>query len=423
MKYAVGFALFAMSCGGDVKVDDGGPPPTFHRDVRPITEASCIRCHDDSGVGPFPLTTYEQVAERADLVADAVADRRMPPWLAGDGCNEYEGDWSLSQDEIDTIVTWAADGAPEGDPADAPPAPEPVQIGLSRVDHTLTLPEPYVPDAVEDDYRCFVLDWPSDAPVSTVTGYTVVPDDTRIVHHVIGYIVPPEWADEYDALDGADGKPGYSCFGGAGGPAPTYSTEEPDGVRWLGGWAPGGMGGEFPEGTGIVVQGGSRIVVQVHYHPLPEEPDRADQSSIQVMVDNGVPMSSWALIQPFADPAWIDTDNMEIPAGGTGVGHTMNLTMPSPFIIYTANLHMHTMGKTARIALKRQDGTEKCLLDIPRWDFEWQFPYRLTEPVYVEAGDQIELSCTWDNPSGSDVYWGDGTGDEMCLGTMYLTAP
>ncbi len=415
-------ATILAGCGGPVEVDEGSEP-TFHRDVRPITEGVCIRCHDDAGIGPFSLVSYDDVSARAGAVADAVATRRMPPWLAADGCNEYRDDWSLSQDEIDTIVTWAENGAPEGDKADAPPAPEPVVVGLPRVDHVLQLPEPYVPAEVEDDYRCFVMDWPSAAPVSTVVGYTVVPDEPRIVHHVIAYIIPPEYAADYDALDGADGRPGYSCFGGPGGPAPTYSSEEPDGVRWLGGWAPGGMGGAFPETTGIAVQGGSRVVVQVHYHPIPEEPELADQSSFEIMVDAGISMSNWALIQPFADPGWIDSDTMRIPAGEMGVRHSVSMPMDQGFIVYTANLHMHTQGRSARLAIRHADGSESCLLDIPRWDFEWQRPYVLKEPLLVEPGDAIELECTWDNPGGTDLAWGDGTNDEMCLGTMYLTAP
>ena len=61
------------------------------------------------------------------------------------------------------------------------------------------------------------------------------------------------------------------------------------------------------------------------------------------------------------------------------------------------------------------------MVDIPSWDFDWQRSYRFAEPVRVEPGDAITVSCTWDNTTDADVTWGDGTGDEMCLGTMYLT--
>ncbi|MDP6932159.1 MAG: hypothetical protein QGG40_04545 [Myxococcota bacterium] len=38
----------------------------------------------------------------------------------------------------------------------------------------------------------------------------------------------------------------------------------------------------------------------------------------------------------------------------------------------------------------------------------------------AEVGDTITLECTWDNPTDEDVAWGDGTSDEMCLGTMLM---
>ena len=41
----------------------------------------------------------------------------------------------------------------------------------------------------------------------------------------------------------------------------------------------------------------------------------------------------------------------------------------------------------------------------------------------IEPGDVWSLECQWDNPTDEDVAWGDGTGDEMCLGSMLLSLP
>ena len=67
------------------------------------------------------------------------------------------------------------------------------------------------------------------------------------------------------------------------------------------------------------------------------------------------------------------------------------------------------------------DGTETCILDVPDYDFNWQRSYRLQEPVAMALGDTLELTCVWDNDTDQDVAWGDGTGDEMCLGVTLLT--
>jgi hypothetical protein len=95
--------------------------------------------------------------------------------------------------------------------------------------------------------------------------------------------------------------------------------------------------------------------------------------------------------------------------------------MPRALTFYTASLHMHTLGKTARMEIERTDGTTECLLQIDDWDFDWQRTYRFQEPVRLEEGDVWHLGCTWDNPTDQDVNWGEGTGDEMCLGTALVT--
>jgi hypothetical protein len=82
---------------------------------------------------------------------------------------------------------------------------------------------------------------------------------------------------------------------------------------------------------------------------------------------------------------------------------------------------MHQLGKSARLSILRDGGDEECLLDIPAWDFHWQGGYALAETVRFEPGDKIHLECTWDNPTMEQVTWGEGTGDEMCLGGFYYT--
>ncbi len=406
-----------FGCGGNP--EDADSAPTFHKDVRAITESVCMRCHEQGGAGTYPLTTYDEVFAVRELVAASIADGTMPPWLAEDGCADYEDNYSLSDEERDLVLRWIDEGAPEGDEADAPIVTTPPMPSLTRVDHTLQLPEPYIPADADDDYRCFVLDWPDPAVVTSATGFTVVPDNLRVVHHLIAYIVPPEWADDYAAMDGEDGMPGYSCFGGPGGPAD--ASPDADGLRWLAGWAPGGVGGDFPVGTGIPVEGGSKIILQMHYHPQPGEVSEPDQSSVQVMVDASIPMDNWSMILPFADEEWIDTDKMRLPASTNDVTHDVLTEVGEGFTVYSGNLHMHTKGKAARLAIEHADGQSSCLVDIKRWDFDWQRPYRLMEPVEVDPGDSISLSCTWDNSTANDVFWGDGTNDEMCLGTMYVT--
>src|SRR5262245_24986232 len=65
---------------------DAAAPPaqeiTYYRDVKPIMDGKCAPCHREGGIGPFPLTSYDEVLRKLDRVAYAVRTRKMPPWLA-----------------------------------------------------------------------------------------------------------------------------------------------------------------------------------------------------------------------------------------------------------------------------------------------------------------------------------------------------
>lgn len=104
--------------GRDGGPDGGVPSYTWWRDVRPIVETRCNPCHQDPPRrgAPYALVTYAQVTaldlagERiyARMAAEVMA-RREPP----------AGEIPLTSLQIDTIVGWAALGAPEGTPPDA----------------------------------------------------------------------------------------------------------------------------------------------------------------------------------------------------------------------------------------------------------------------------------------------------------------
>lgn len=417
-------ALLA-GCGGGETAETTPEGPTWARDVEPLVHAKCAVCHTEGGIGPFPLETYEDVSARAGSVASAVKSRTMPPWTPAEGCTEYKGDFSLSDAQIDVLAAWADAGAPMGDPGEAPVEVEGGRLTLSRVDLELPLPEPYTQQIFPDDYRCFFLDWP-EAETTYVTGFGARPDNAGIVHHLIAYVVPPDAVATFQALDDAAPGPGWPCFGGPGGEA-----GKPGQVSWLSGWAPGGLGQDFPEGTGVEVAAGSKIIVQMHYNSPGMSP-APDRTSIVLRTDAAV--EKRAGVMPFADFQWLQ-GKMPIPAHSGDVVHAYDADPTAlaplltggaiqggvPLTVYTVGGHMHTLGRRIETHVTRAGGAEECLLDIPRWNFHWQYAVDLAAPVQVAPGDQLHLECHWDNAGDADVNWGEGTGDEMCLGVYYVT--
>src|SRR5690606_2517462 len=101
---------------------------TFARDIAPILQRSCQNCHRPGGGGPMSLVTYEEVRPWAQVIKmkTAIRDRMgaMPPWYVEKdiGIQHYKQDPSLSDTELALIQAWADNGAPQGNPADMPPA-------------------------------------------------------------------------------------------------------------------------------------------------------------------------------------------------------------------------------------------------------------------------------------------------------------
>ena len=142
--------LFALLATPSALVATESGDITFHKDIEPILQANCQKCHRPGGAGPMPLFTYEQVAPFAGLMEykTGLRDRAgaMPPWYIEKnvGIQDYKDDMSLSDEEIATISTWARSGTPKGDPAAAPTPlvfDDSVKWTLGEPDLVVVLPE------------------------------------------------------------------------------------------------------------------------------------------------------------------------------------------------------------------------------------------------------------------------------------------
>jgi hypothetical protein len=348
--------------------------------------------------------------------AAAVADRRMPPFLADatGSCGSFDDSLWLDDDEIETFVRWADIGAPEGILRGEPTAP-PERIALEGVIATVDTGHDYLPDqSTSDDYRCFVVDSPG---AFTVTGYDAVPSNPRIAHHLIMYQTSDDAAAaEARQLDEEAEGPGYPCFGT--GPQVDATT--------VASWVPGVGVTHFPEGTGVTVDGSRPFILEMHYNIAggPGETDRTEvflQTSDAVGITQILEIAAFDL--DFEGPpgldSWTTTDETPISwsLADFGLGD-----YEGPLLVHGTNAHMHERGLSLR--LEAPGAEQSCLLDVPRWDFGWQLNYWYTEPVLIDSASDLRISCEW-TTQGLDepLTWGDRTVDEMCLAALYVTIP
>src|ERR1700681_4818463 len=94
--------------------------PVFHKDVLPILQKNCQSCHRPGEAGPMSFLTYKETRPCAKAIREAVRLRKMPPWFADPEHGSFQNDRRLSEHDIGTLAAWADNGAPEGDPKDAP---------------------------------------------------------------------------------------------------------------------------------------------------------------------------------------------------------------------------------------------------------------------------------------------------------------
>jgi hypothetical protein len=399
----------ALACGDTLPVDAtpgaGGSAAglSWYRDVLPVAQKHCLGCHVDDGLSFSMATFSDEVTDRADLMAQFTAQGTMPPWQPSSDCNSYHGERILSDADKAIFAEWAAGGAVEGDPADAPDAP-PLAADLAWIDRSLTMAEPYTPANTSDgnDHRCFVLDPEITEDVHFI-GYKVNPGEKQVVHHALFYVAD---AAELEKLDADDPGPGYECPGG-----PNVAS-----AQVIAGWVPGTPAYSFPADTGIRLKVGQKIAMQIHYNTVSSGP-LPDQTSVDLQFAKQ-PVKYEATLTSMADHSFA------IPPASTGYTTETRLTVPATATVWAAAPHMHLMGRQTRVDVERQAGGSDCVIDIPKWDFDWQQFYFLDDPkgMQLEKGDDIVFSCTWDNIGDQTVKWGNGTDDEMCIAYFYVTA-
>jgi hypothetical protein len=411
--YPLFVALLLVSCAP--------PGPTYHQDIKPILDARCANCHVAGGIAPFALDTFALSKTNAAIIANAVETGRMPPWKAGPADVDYLRNPSLTADQKALISAWAKDPV-EGD-AKKPASPLPaIEGGMTRVDRTLTMQQPYTPRSKPDDYRCFVLDWP-ETTTKYVTGVNAIPGVASQAHHIALYVIPPDAAMYPRMWDAEDATPGYECFGGPFGSRPQQFA-----VNLLTAWIPGYQGTTFPRGGGIRIDPGATVVMQMHYNVQAEpQPDRTE---MQFTLEDTV--ARRLAYQPMLDVAWV-AGQMRIPAMTSNVLHQYvadprsffellgsPLDTSKGFNLEAVMFHMHTLGRHGELFLEKSDRTRIKILDIPAWDFHWQNEYQLKEPVRFEPGDKLRVRCTFDNGAANavDVNWGENSTEEMCVANI-----
>jgi mono/diheme cytochrome c family protein len=422
-------ALAALAKGEPVAEEAGEPfgcfvmpgdplPPagqiTYADHAAAIINENCVSCHRPGEVAPFSLVGYENARKWHRMIAWTTEERLMPPWPAEPGYGKFRGELALSDREIEVLKRWAEAGAPMGEEANLPPEPEFGDSTWAMGEPDMLLRVPYQHEIAadgRDEYWHFILQPEIDEPV-VVKAMDVHPGNKRVVHHVIGFI-DSTGASLNNVPDRENGPLAYERFGGPGF-IPSNS---------LGGWAPGMRPQAFPEGAGIVVNPGDRLVLQVHYTKTgrPE----TDQTEVGLyLADPDEEITDELRV------AWLAHLGLRIPAGEPEVEVERTFNVPAGFKVFAVMPHMHLLGQHMEAAVETEGGETIPLVRVPDWSFKWQFAYVFEEPIVLDEPGQIRLKAVYDNSAGNpdnphdpprEVRWGENTTDEMMLLVVFYS--
>lgn len=382
-------------------------PVTFSKDIAPILFAHCAACHRPGDIGPFSLLTYRDARQHLTQIAQATAQRIMPPWKPEPGPHPFVGDRSLSADQIERIQAWAAAGAPEGDPRDLPALPvwsSSWQLGTPDV--VAEMPEPFTLQAEGADvFRTFVLRIPT-TRARYVKAIEFRPGNARAVHHAnIGV----DHTSSSRKLDEADAETGY-----AGGMVPDAGY--PPG--YMLGWTPGQRPRPSPDGMPWRLEPGSDLVVQLHMQPT-GKPETVQAIAGFYFTDT----------PPTRTPVGLrlGSETIDMAPGDRAYAISDRYVLPVDVDLLAIQPHAHNLGRLMEASATRPDGTTESLITIHDWDFRWQDVYRYQTPIPLPAGTTLSMRFTYDNSAENPrnpvrppqrVVWGQNTTDEM--GDLWL---
>ncbi len=385
---------------GRAREPDETSEVTYGGQIARIFQRRCVACHRKGDIGPFELTSYEEAAAWGEMIKEVVEQRRMPPWHASPEYGSFQNDASLTAEERQQVAAWVEHGCPRGSTDSLPPPPpftdgwqlprKPDEIIAMR-DSPFEVPADAGPAGVPYQYFAVKTGFPQDRWIKAAE---VQPGNKSVVHHIIVYAAPPNGRRRRDWI-------------------------------FLTAYVPGLRNQPLPAKAAKWIPAAATLIFEMHYTPV---------GSVQS------DLSRLGLI--YADPneithevltADITNDEFEIPphAADVVVTATSRPLEHDDVRLLSLSPHMHLRGKSFRYEWVAPDGQREVLLDVPRYDFNWQTCYVLSEPRPLMRGSVLHCRATFDNSSANlanpdperSVRWGEQSWDEMMIGFCDLIVP
>lgn len=377
--------------------------PTYTEDIAPLVYKNCLPCHRTGGTAPFPLETYKQVKQKREFIEYVTQTGYMPPLKSNPAYRSFANEKYLSAEEKEKIKKWIESGAKEGPKEKLPPMPQfPTGSQLmGKPDMVLEMKEPFVVQGNNKEvYICYKI--PYELPNDTFAyGIEYVPGNRKLVHHASYQVldVPPDvnhfagpdyfiYGDSSYVNDLKD----YTYFNlidsQGYGPVETFHS----------GYLPGTSPQLFANGIGFLMpKKGILMIRNLHYSPTPVK--QSDKSKIHIYfnkkpVERPIQFIAFQPTNPNPGKPWV------IPAD-TVVQFHINVKLQHDISLLAINPHMHRLGKYFKVYCVTLEGDTIPLVEIPKWDFDWQEFYRFKKIVKLPKGSVLRAEAIYDNTTNN----------------------
>jgi hypothetical protein len=427
---------------------------TFTKDVAPIIFNKCANCHRAGEVAPMPLTSYQEVRPWSKAIKEEVVERTMPPWFADPHSStlKFSNDRLLSKAEIDTIVAWVEAGAPKGSDKDLPPMPKYTPgWTFGEPDMIVEMPVDFeVPAEGELPMQNFYVPVPFKEE-RWVEAVELRPGNPAVVHHSIANVVNlPEGTKVVGGKAVRDGSSSGQLnsqsareTGGLseGGSREVFLSQDAfsrAGAFKLVGQAPGKGFERHHSGTAKRILPGMYFQFNMHYQPSGRvEKDRsrlglwfAKKPVTYEVLTKGVSDTIFIAGKELSETRMVNGKEVKVRGRIPNIPPNVDnweiggeVLIKEPITLYAFAPHMHLRGKDIKYTLIWPDGRQQVLLNVPKFDFNWQLHYELTEPLKIPAGSKLVSLAHYDNSIKNrynpapqkDVFWSEQSWDEMFI--------
>jgi hypothetical protein len=376
-------------------------PVTFNKHVLPILQKQCQSCHRPGEIAPMPFMTYSETRPWAKAIKEAAVTRKMPPWFADPNYGHFRNERRLSSSEVETLVNWANNGSPEGDPSDKPaPVTFAKEWSIGTPDMVAEFPRPVqIPATGLMDQSNLVVkvNFPRDAWIKAAE---IRPGNPRVVHHMKAWIRPPGSAWLKDAPEGElyvprRGQPMAASTTAVEQKTAGLKSSRQPAQEILAKYNPGVNAQEFTLGDAAkFVAAGSDVVFECHYTTTGKP--ETDQSRVGIIFAKDQPKNRYVTLTAISNTQFV------IPARASNHELKGEATLQKDAKVAWVQPHMHYRAKDYELRAFYPTGESQILMKA-KFDFAWQLGYELAQPILLPKGTRLEMTAHYDNSENNPL--------------------